>query len=102
MNYGEDRVITKDRLLAQVKKQVKEVDIHQVQDELGARRPMTLIDIREQDEVALLINSAACWQQFGPPRVSVDQMIERVAAHLKAGGRTMGKPTHFEVRDGKF
>ncbi|MBI5879099.1 MAG: molybdopterin-synthase adenylyltransferase MoeB [Chloroflexi bacterium] len=45
-------MITKDRLLAQVKKQITEVDIHQVKDDLAVRRPVTLIDIREQDEVA--------------------------------------------------
>ncbi|MCX5661892.1 MAG: NAD(P)-dependent oxidoreductase [Planctomycetota bacterium] len=53
-------------------------------------------------KTALLSNSTFCWSNFGPPRTSVDTMIERVAAHLKAGGRTMGKPTHFEARDGKF
>jgi len=51
---------------------------------------------------ALLSNSKYCWQTFGPPKVTPDQMIERVTAWLKQGGATMGKPTHFEVRDGKF
>ena len=44
-------MITKDRLLANVKKQVKEVDIHGVKQELDQRKPVTLIDIRELDEV---------------------------------------------------
>ncbi len=51
---------------------------------------------------ALLSNSSFCWSHFGPPKVGIDQMIERVATWLKQGGATMGKPTHFEVRDGKF
>lgn len=45
-------MITKDRLLAQVKKQIKEVDIHEVKKELDQKKPVTLIDVREQDEVA--------------------------------------------------
>ncbi len=53
-------------------------------------------------KTALLNNAAFCWSHFGPPAVSVDQMIERIAAWLKGGGKTMGKPTHFEARDGKF
>src|SRR2546428_13897358 len=44
-------MLTKDRLLANVKKQIKEVDIHQVKQELEQRNPVTLVDIREQDEV---------------------------------------------------
>src|ERR1700694_5961348 len=45
-------MLTKDRLLSQVKKQIKEVDIHQVKNGADQRRPVTLVDIREQDEVA--------------------------------------------------
>lgn len=39
---------------------------------------------------------------FGPTTKSLDQMIALVADHLQAGGRLLGKPTHFETRDGKF
>lgn len=51
---------------------------------------------------ALLSNASRCWEQFGPPRVGLDQMIERVVAWLRAGGTVWDKPTHFEVRDGRF
>ena len=53
-------------------------------------------------ETALLSNGSRCWRQFGPPKISVDEMITRVGAWLKQDGPTMDKPTHFEVRDGKF
>ena len=39
---------------------------------------------------------------FGPTTKGLDEMIGLVAAHLRAGGRLLGKPTHFEARDGKF
>jgi len=39
---------------------------------------------------------------FGPTTTSLDEMIGLVAGHLDAGGRLLGKPTHFETRDGKF
>jgi hypothetical protein len=29
-------------------------------------------------------------------------MIEKVAEWIRAGNPTLDKPTHFEVRDGKF
>jgi nucleoside-diphosphate-sugar epimerase len=39
---------------------------------------------------------------FGKPRVSLEQMIEWIARWVMEGNRTFGKPTHYEVRDGKF
>ena len=49
-----------------------------------------------------LNNSAKAMRLFGYPRVSLDQMIEWQAAWLMQGGRSLGKPTHFEVNNGKF
>jgi nucleoside-diphosphate-sugar epimerase len=51
---------------------------------------------------ALLSNGQLCHQLFGYPRVSVRQLMEWIAAWIMAGGQTLGKPTHFETRDGKF
>ncbi len=51
---------------------------------------------------ALLSNAARCHRLFGYPSVSIEQMIEWVADWIGMGGRTLAKPTHFEVRDGKF
>lgn len=51
---------------------------------------------------ALLSDATRCIQEFGPPSVSVDQMIRWIAHWLQAGGRTLIKPTHYEVRDGRF
>ncbi len=51
---------------------------------------------------ALLNNAAECMKLFGYPTVSVSQLIEWTASWLQSGGATFNKPTHFEVRDGKF
>ena len=56
----------------------------------------------EEAETALLSNAAHCHSRFGYPAVSVEQMIAWVAAWVRMGGVTLQKPTHFEVRDGKF
>ena len=53
-------------------------------------------------ETALLSNAARCHQLFGYPRVSLEQMVRWVAHWVEIGGTTLGKPTKFEVRDGKF
>jgi nucleoside-diphosphate-sugar epimerase len=39
---------------------------------------------------------------FGPTNKSLDELIAMIAEHLSAGGKLLGKPTHFETRDGKF
>lgn len=51
---------------------------------------------------ALLSNASECARLFGPPRVSVDEMIAWVAHWMGQGGSLLNKPTHFEVRDGRF
>lgn len=63
-------------------------------------RPVTFTG-READ-TAWLNNAAASHQRFGPPPTSVDQMQQWIAAWLRHGGSTWGKPTGFEQRDGKF
>ena len=51
---------------------------------------------------ALLSNPGRCHAQFGPPRVSLDRMLDWVAHWVCHDGATLGKPTKFEVRDGRF
>jgi len=51
---------------------------------------------------ALLNNAARCFELFGYPTVSVRELIEATARWIGSGGRALGKPTHFEVTDGKF
>lgn len=56
----------------------------------------------EESETALLSNSSLARQKFGPPRVSIEQLIDWIAHWVNIKGKTLHKPTHFEVRDGKF
>lgn len=51
---------------------------------------------------ALLSNPARAYQLFGSPPMSIDGMLDRVAAWVRAGGPSLGKPTHFEQRAGVF
>ena len=56
----------------------------------------------EEGPDALLSNTSRLRGLFAPLAVSVDQMIEHVAAAVEANAPTLGKPTHFETRDGRF
>ena len=40
--------------------------------------------------------------EFGPPRVPLGEMIEWTADWLARDRETLGKPTHYEVRDGRY
>lgn len=51
---------------------------------------------------SLLNNGQMGHRLFGYPRVSADQMMRWAAQWVMSGGATLGKPTHFEARDGKF
>lgn len=56
----------------------------------------------EEAPDALLANAAAAGELFGPPTVGLDELVERIADWVARGGASLGKPTHFESRDGKF
>jgi nucleoside-diphosphate-sugar epimerase len=47
-------------------------------------------------------NAARMVAEFGPPRVPLARMLDWTADWLARGGATLGKPTHYEVRDGRF
>jgi nucleoside-diphosphate-sugar epimerase len=51
---------------------------------------------------ALLADARRGLEALGPPRVPADQLIEWVAGWVAGGGRSLGKPTKFESRDGTF
>ena len=49
-----------------------------------------------------LVDTSACRRLMGYPRVPLERMIDWVADWVAKGGRSLGKPTHYEVRDGVF
>jgi nucleoside-diphosphate-sugar epimerase len=53
-------------------------------------------------EEALLSNAAWAFAAFGYPRVPLERLVQWVADWVARGGRALGKPTKFEVRDGRF
>ena len=53
-------------------------------------------------ETAFLSNASKCHSALGYPKVTLNQMIHWVAHWVSTAGPTWNKPTHFEVREGKF
>jgi dTDP-4-dehydrorhamnose reductase len=51
---------------------------------------------------ALLSDSSLCSTMVGQAGISESTLVDWVAEWVSRGGPTLGKPTHFESRDGKF
>ena len=51
---------------------------------------------------ALLGDPSLCVSLLGPPEVPLARLLDWVAAWVGQGGRSLGKPTHFEATDGRF
>ena len=58
--------------------------------------------VNKEASTALLSNSEKAFNLFGKPKVPISQVIKWIAQWLMDGKGLLGKPTHFEVRDGKY
>lgn len=56
----------------------------------------------EESGRALLSNASRANGRYGPGEVSAAQLADWIAAWISSDGETLGKPTHFEVSDGRF
>jgi nucleoside-diphosphate-sugar epimerase len=58
--------------------------------------------IGTESETALIGNTAKLRTLLGDPPTPLDAMLRWTSGWVKGGGRSLGKPTHFEVRDGRY
>lgn len=56
----------------------------------------------EEQPTAWLNDASKAHEMFGTPEIGIEEMVEWIATWLEGGGETLGKPTHFETRDGKY
>lgn len=78
------------------------VAVRWLASELGRRWGIEPRFSGTEADTALLSNAAECKRRFGPLPVTIGAMLDRVAEWVEQGGRSLGKPTHFEARDGAF
>jgi nucleoside-diphosphate-sugar epimerase len=55
-----------------------------------------------ESKTAWLWDATRSYEWFGPPEVSIGEMLSATADWVLRGGETLNRPTHFEVRDGQF
>lgn len=58
--------------------------------------------VGQEAPTAWLEDTTAAQALFGKPRVPLATMIDWVADWVARGGPSLGKPTHFSTRDGKY
>lgn len=78
------------------------LSVRYIANEFGRRFGIDPILDGTESGTALLTNASHALRLFGYPAVTPGQMIDWVAAWIGMGGATLGKPTHFETRDGQF
>lgn len=76
--------------------------VREVAETFGARfgKPVHITGTEAPD--ALLSDSTLCSTLVGLAEIGEPTLIDWVASWVSQGGATLGKPTHFESRDGKF
>lgn len=55
-----------------------------------------------ESPTALLGNATQLCNELGEPSMHVDSLMPMIADWVKRGGRNLGRPTHFETRDGRY
>ena len=56
----------------------------------------------EPGDRAYLSNASEAFRRFGHPRVTLAQTVRWTAEWIRNGGRSLDKPTHFDVADGQY
>lgn len=78
------------------------LSIRELANQFGTRFGVEPKFIGVEREQALLSNSSRCSTLLGEPATKIDEVVDLVAAWVKSGGGTHGKPTKFEKHDGRF
>jgi hypothetical protein len=71
-------------------------------EEFGRRFGRAPVFRGAEAEAGWVSNAARMVAELGPARVPLQAMISWTADWLVQGGASLGKPTHYEVRDGHF
>ena len=80
----------------------EKISIRELAYQFGEFFGKKVIIASKETSKAYLSNAAKAKALFGNPSVSLEKIIEWTAEWIKAGGDNLGKPTHFEVQDGKY
>ena len=78
------------------------VSLRQLATRFGDLLGKSVNIVGQEAETAWISHSGKASSTFGYPTVALDTMTQWVAEWVRNEGTTLGKPTHFEEREGKF
>jgi nucleoside-diphosphate-sugar epimerase len=78
------------------------LSVRELVERFGRRLGREPVFAGTEGEDALLSNAELLHTTFTPPATTIENMIEHVAVAVEQNAPTLGKPTHFEARDGRF
>ena len=78
------------------------ISIREVARALGRRLGVEPVLTGQEADTAWLVDCTEAFRLFGPPQVGLETMLDWTADWVARGGATLGKPTHYEARDGKY
>jgi nucleoside-diphosphate-sugar epimerase len=78
------------------------LSVREVATQFGKLFGVKPVLVNEEAPTALLSNSGQAFDLYGKPKVQIDQVIKWISEWIKDDKGLLGKPTHFEVRDGKY
>jgi hypothetical protein len=78
------------------------VEIRKAAQGLGERLGIEPVLTGKEAETAWLVDCEEAFRLFGKPQVSLDVMLDWTADWVQRGGASLGKPTHYEARDGRY
>ena len=80
----------------------EKVSVRWLAGEFGKRLGRKPVFSGKESETAWLIDTTEAIKLFGAPRVPLGTMIGWVADWVARGAPSLGKPTHFDTRDGRY
>ena len=78
------------------------LSVRHIAEQFGSHFGIEPIFEGRESDSALLNNASRGHRLFGYPTITPEELIGATARWIQSGSRTLGKPTHFEARDGKF
>ncbi len=69
---------------------------------IGEKLGKTPEFIGSEAPTALLSDSSFCVDAFEPPAIPLESMLDEIVEWVASGRETLGKPTKYDVRSGKF